>query len=48
MGFASCSESEIAKNQKESEDLKANFEQTIKKLNLQKIQHEEDISKYNQ
>ena len=43
MGFKECSEDSIKQKQQESEDLRANFEQTIKRLSEQKVNHEKQI-----
>jgi hypothetical protein len=43
LGFAECSEETVANKKQESEDLRANFEETIKKLNVQKSDLEVEI-----
>lgn len=48
MGFADCSEDSIRDRQKESYELKANFEETIKKLNQEKNDLEQLIQQIKQ
>ena len=48
MGFTECSEDNIKQKQQESEDLRANFEQTIIKLNSKKQEHEKQIQNLRQ
>lgn len=43
MGFKECSEENIKQKQQESEELRANFEQTIKRLSDQKKEYEQEI-----
>ena len=48
MGFTECSEETIKNRKEESDNLKANFEETLKNLTDKKQEHEKNIETYTQ